>query len=233
MSTSTNSTSAALPSVEIYTDGGCEPNPGAGGYGVLLLHPKKRAEASGGFRLTTNNRMEIFAAIAGLELLKQPCKATIYSDSKYVVDAMMEGWVAGWKKKSWWRTKTERPENVDLWQRLDALCQTHQVEFRWVRGHAGNLENERCDQLAMAAIRQPNLPVDNGYENKPATEGVRPDMQVGEACGKCSTQVIKRIPKKKHSSDYYYEFYLFCPKCQTMYMFESAKRLVEQPPSLF
>src|SRR5881394_4079782 len=132
--------------VEIYTDGGCEPNPGPGGYGVVLLHPKKRREASGGFRKTTNNRMEIFAAIAGLELLKRPCKVTLYSDSQYVVKAMSEGWVAGWKKKSWWRTRTERPENVDLWQRLDAL-------------------------------RQPNLPVDDGYENKPRTEGVRPDMQ--------------------------------------------------------
>ena len=123
-----NSTSVELPQVEIYTDGGCEPNPGAGGYGTVLIHPKKRKEVSGGFRKTTNNRMEIFAAIAGLEMLKQPCKVTIHSDSKYVVDAMMAGWVAAWKKKSWWRTKTERPENVDLWQRLDALCQTHQVE---------------------------------------------------------------------------------------------------------
>jgi len=148
--------------VEIYTDGGCEPNPGPGGYGAVLVHPKKRAEVSGGFRKTTNNRMEIFAAIAGLELLKQPCKVTLYSDSQYVVKAMSEGWVVAWKKKSWWRTRTERPENVDLWQRLDALCQTHQVEFRWLKGHAGHLENERCDQLAMAALRQPNLSVDDG-----------------------------------------------------------------------
>src|SRR5436190_19586970 len=125
----------SLPEVVIYTDGGCEPNPGAGGYGVVLVHPKKRTEVSGGFRKTTNNRMEIFAAIAGLELLKQPCRVTIYSDSKYVVDAMMSGWVVSWKRKGWWRTKTERPENVDLWQRLEALCQTHQVEFRWLKGH--------------------------------------------------------------------------------------------------
>lgn len=143
------------------------PLPRAKELGAVLLHPKKRAEVSGGFRKTTNNRMEIFAAIAGLELLKQPCMVTIYSDSKYVVDAMMKGWLAAWKRKGWWRTKTERPENVDLWQRLDALCQTHQVKFQWVKGHAGHLENERCDQLAMAALRQPNLPVDDGYENKP------------------------------------------------------------------
>ena len=228
-----NSIPATMPQLEIYTDGGCEPNPGAGGYGVVLLHPKKRAEASGGFRLTTNNRMEIFAAIAGLEMLKQPCQVTIYSDSKYVVDAMMAGWVAAWKKKGWWRKRTERPENVDLWQRLDALCEKHQVEFRWVKGHAGNLENERCDQLSMAALRQANLPVDDGYENKPETEGVRPDMQAGEPCHKCSTPVIKQTARKKPKGDFYYEFYLWCPKCQTTYTVEGARRLVERSPSLF
>lgn len=233
MNANENSKSSALPTVEIYTDGGCEPNPGPGGYGAVLLHPKKRAEVSGGFRKTTNNRMEIFAAIAGLELLKQPCKVTVYSDSKYVVDAMMAGWVAAWKRKGWWRTKTERPENVDLWQRLDALCQTQQVEFRWVKGHAGNPENERCDQLALAALRRPNLPVDDGYENKPAADGVRPDMQEGEPCGKCSTPVIKRKGKWKPGRDYYYEFHLICPSCQTTYHVESARRLVEQTQSLF
>ena len=198
--------------VEIYTDGGCEPNPGAGGYGVVLLHPKKRAEASGGFRLTTNNRMEIYAAIRGLELLKQPCQVTLYSDSQYLVKAMMEGWVANWKRKNWWRTNKERPENVDLWQRLDLLCEKHQVEFRWVKGHAGNPENERCDQLSMAALRQPNLPADEGYENKPEDEGPRPAMQEGESCRKCSTPVIKRKSRWKPGRDYYYEYHLFCPK---------------------
>jgi ribonuclease HI len=233
MSKDDNSTPGIMPHVEIYTDGGCEPNPGLGGYGVVLIHPRKRAEASGGFRRTTNNRMEIFAAIAGLEMLKQPCKVTLYSDSQYLVKAMMEGWVANWKKSGWWRTKTERPENVDLWQRLDALCQTHQVEFRWVKGHAGHPENERCDQLAMAALRQPNLPVDDGCENKPETDGVRPDMQAGEPCRKCSTPVIKQTSRKRPKGEFYYEYYLWCPKCQTAYTIESAKRSVELPPSLF
>jgi ribonuclease HI len=233
MNANGDSTPVAMRQVDIYTDGGCEPNPGLGGYGAVLLHPKKRAEISGGFRKTTNNRMEIFAAIAGLELLKQPCKVTIYSDSQYLVKAMMAGWVAAWKRKGWWRTKTERPENVDLWQRLDALCQMHQVEFRWVRGHAGNLENERCDQLAMAALRQPNLPVDDGYENKPETDGVRPDMQEGEPCRKCSTPVIKQFSRKKPKGEFYFEFYLRCPNCQTTYTVEGAKRRVEAPPTLF
>src|SRR5580765_7317893 len=130
MDVNENPKNDALPSVETYTDGGCEPNPGAGGYGVVLLHPRKRAEISGGFRLTTNNRMEIYAAIAGLQLLKQPCKVTLHSDSQYLVKAMMEGWVANWKKKDCLRTNTARPENVDLWKRLDGLCERHQVEFR-------------------------------------------------------------------------------------------------------
>src|SRR5438105_4438751 len=165
MSTSGNLNSAAMPSVEIYTDGGCEPNPGAGGYGVVLVHPKKRAEVSGGFRLTTNNRMEIYAAIKGLELLKQPCKVTLYSDSQYLVSAIMKGWALAWKKKDWWRTNKERAANVNLWKRLLAFCEMHKVEFLWVKGHAGNLENERCDQLSYAALRQSNLPADEGYEN--------------------------------------------------------------------
>ena len=226
---------STLPHVEIYTDGGCEPNPGPGGYGVVLLHPKKRAEASGGFRLTNNNRMEILAAIAGLELLKQPCKVTIHSDSQYLVKAMMEGWLAAWKKKDWWRTNTERPENVDLWKRLVPLCETHQVEFRWVKGHAGNPENERCDHLSMLALRQPNLPADEGYENKPETEGRRPGIQEGEPCRKCSTPVIKQTPRKKPKGDFYYEFYLLCPNpgCKTSYTVEEARRLVEQPAALF
>jgi len=222
-----------LPHIEIYTDGGCEPNPGPGGYGTVLLHPKKRAEASGGFRLTTNNRMEIYAAIKGLELLNRPCKVTVHSDSQYLVKAMTEGWVARWKKKGWRRTNKERPENVDFWQKLEELCQRHQVEFRWLKGHAGNIENERCDQLSMTALRQPNLPADDGYENKSESDGGRPAMQEGESCRKCSTPVIKRQGRRKPGHDYYYEYHLFCPNCQTHYHIEEAKRFVEQPQSLF
>jgi ribonuclease HI len=214
--------------VEIYTDGGCDPNPGAGGYGVVLLHPKKRVEISGGFRLTTNNRMEILAAIQGLELLKRPCDVTLYSDSQYLVNAIMEGWAVSWKKRDWWRTNKERAENADLWERLLALCETHQAEFSWGRGHAGNLENERCHQLSMTALRQPDLPADEGYENKPETEGGRPRLiREGQPCWKCSTPVIKQEPRKKKTHrDYYYEYYLWCPKCGATYEVEEAKRFV-------
>lgn len=220
--------------VEVYTDGACDPNPGPGGYGVVLLHPKKRAEVSGGFRLTTNNRMEIYAAIKGLELLKKPCKVRVYSDSQYLVNAMMDGWVTAWKKRDWRRTNKERAVNVDLWQRLLDLCQTHRVEFVWVKGHAGNKENERCDQLSCAALRQTNLLTDEGYENKPQNEGQRPRLtEAGQACWKCGTAVIKQKSQKRPSRDYYFEFYLFCPKCQATYEVPEAKRFIEQPPSLF
>src|SRR5882672_3224416 len=104
MRTNENLESVPIPHVEIYTDGACEPNPGPGGYGAVLQHPKKRLETSGGFRMTTNNRMEIFAAIKALELLKQRCKVTLHSDSQYLVNAMTDGWVDAWRKKGWWRT---------------------------------------------------------------------------------------------------------------------------------
>ncbi|HEY5913516.1 MAG TPA: ribonuclease HI [Verrucomicrobiae bacterium] len=221
------------PEIEMYTDGGCEPNPGPGGYGVVLRHPKKRAEVSGGFRKTTNNRMEIFAAIAGLELLKQTSKVTLYSDSEYLVNAMTKGWVESWKRKQWRHSKTERVPNCELWERLLGLCEKHQVEFRWVKGHAGLPENERCDQLAMAALREANLPIDEGYENKPESEGVQPDMQEGDPCRKCSAPVVKQEPRARRNRGFYYEYYLWCPKCQATYEVESAKRFVEPPPSLF
>lgn len=221
-----------LPSVEICTDGGCEPNPGAGGYGAVLLHPKKRLELSGGFRLTTNNRMEILAAIKGLEVLKVPCRVVLFSDSKYVVDAFAENWVGTWQRKGWWRTNTERVPNEDLWKRLVELCMIHKVEFRWVKGHAGIRENERCDELSMEALRAPDLPVDEGYEYKPV-EGKRPDLQEGEPCRKCGEPVVKRVSRKRPKHDFYYEFFLWCPKCNATFTVEAARRTVDQPESLF
>jgi RNase H len=169
----------------------------------------------------------------GLELLKQPCKVTLYSDSEYLVNAMTKGWVESWKRKQWWHSKTEHVPNRDLWERLLTLCDKHQVEFRWVKGHAGHTENERCDQLAMAAFQAPNLPIDEGYENEPESEGVRPEMQASDPCWKWSTPVVKQKPRNKPNRDFYYEHYLWCPKCQATYEVESAKRSVEQPPSMF
>ena len=158
----TSSTPSPCP-VVIYTDGACTGNPGPGGYGAVLLYGQRRREISGGFRRTTNNRMEIMAVIVALEALRTPCHVTLYSDSQYVVNAMSKGWAARWKANGWRRNQREKAVNPDLWDRLLGLCQTHRVDFHWLRGHSGHRENERCDQLATAAARRPNLPVDVGY----------------------------------------------------------------------
>lgn len=150
--------------VVIYTDGACSGNPGAGGYGVVLLYGGKRKEMSEGYRLTTNNRMEVLAVIKGLEALKEPCQVTLYSDSKYVVDAIEKGWVTKWKANGWYRNKKEKASNVDLWERLLVQLERHQVTFRWVKGHADNPENERCDELARGAIAAGNLLEDENYQ---------------------------------------------------------------------
>jgi ribonuclease HI len=151
--------------VIIYTDGGCINNPGPGGYGVVLKNAKERKELSGGFRLTTNNRMELMACIVGLKALKRKLSVVIYSDSKYVVDGISKGWAKRWKSNGWMRNKYDRAENVDLWEQLLELCEKHKVQFRWVKGHAGNPENERCDQLAKQAALKRGLPPDVAYSN--------------------------------------------------------------------
>lgn len=149
-----------LKEVTIYTDGACSGNPGPGGYGVVLLYRGYRKEFSAGFMDTTNNRMEMLAAIIGLERLKEKCKVTLYTDSQYVVNSIEKGWAKKWRSNGWMRNKKEPALNADLWARLLKLCEVHEVKFVWVRGHAGNPENERCDQLAVDAAKQPNLPPD-------------------------------------------------------------------------
>jgi ribonuclease HI len=151
-----------MPEVIIYTDGACIGNPGPGGYGVIIIRGKQRQELSGGFRLTTNNRMELMAAIVGLSSLQEKSKVTLYSDSRYLVDAMSQGWVKKWRAKGWKRGKAE---NVDLWERLLELCAQHDVAFSWVEGHASNPYNNRCDVLSVQAAKGKNLAVDEPYEN--------------------------------------------------------------------
>lgn len=152
--------------IEIYTDGACTGNPGPGGYGAVLLYGEHRKELSGGYTLTTNNRMEIMAVIKALEALKAPCEVKLYSDSRYVVDAVEKGWAVKWRQKNWMRTKTEAAMNPDLWQRMLELLETHRVKFIWVKGHAANKENERCDELAREAIISGELQSDGGYKEK-------------------------------------------------------------------
>ena len=155
----------AKPQVTIHTDGACIGNPGPGGYGVVLQFGEHRKELSGGYRLTTNNRMELMGPIKALQTLKQSYFVILYSDSRYVVDAIEKGWVERWRAKGWMRNKKDRAVNPDLWKCLLDLCSEHEVEFRWVRGHAGNRYNERCDRLATQAARQKGLPIDEGYES--------------------------------------------------------------------
>ncbi|MCD6285234.1 MAG: ribonuclease HI [Anaerolineae bacterium] len=148
----------------IYTDGSSLGNPGPGGYGAVLCYNSHTKELSGGFRCTTNNRMEILAAIEALKALIQPCRVTLHTDSQYLVNSVTKGWARRWQRNRWMRNKKEKAINPDLWERLLTLLKTHQVEFVWVRGHAGNTGNERCDQLAREAAKQPNLPPDPGYQ---------------------------------------------------------------------
>jgi len=152
-----------MKKVTIHTDGGCKGNPGPGGYGVVLEHGKHRKELAAGYRMTTNNRMELRAAIAGLEVLREPCEVTIYSDSKYLVEANTQRWIQGWQRKNWINSKKEPVKNRDLWERLITAMAPHKVHWKWVKGHAGHAGNERCDELANAAISSGSLLVDDGF----------------------------------------------------------------------
>ncbi len=147
--------------ITIYTDGAARGNPGPGGYGVVLMSGKHRKELSEGFQHTTNNRMELLAVIKGLEALKNAgSEVTIYTDSKYVADAVEKGWVFGWERKQF-----KKKKNPDLWKRFLKIYRKHKVKFVWVKGHANIPENERCDELAVAASMQPDLQEDTGYSN--------------------------------------------------------------------
>jgi len=153
-----------MKEIDIYTDGACSGNPGKGGYGAVLLYKEHRKELSQGYKLTTNNRMEMLAVIKALETLKEKCKVNLYSDSKYVVDAITKGWVKKWKRNNWKRNKKDKALNVDLWEKMLDVLNKHEVKFIWVKGHADNIENERCDFLAREAILNENLINDENYK---------------------------------------------------------------------
>ncbi len=154
---------AQKTAVVIYSDGACLGNPGPGGYGTVLIAGKHRKEVSAGFRRTTNNRMELLGAIVGLETLSRPCAVQLWSDSQYVIHAMTKGWLDGWQKRGWRTSQKEPVKNQDLWQRLLAAIGEHDIDWQWVRGHTGNVENERCDQLAVAAASGGDLAEDAGF----------------------------------------------------------------------
>ena len=154
-----------LPEVEIFTDGACTGNPGPGGYGVVIKQDGKRTELSQGYMLTTNNRMELLAAIVGLGLLKVRSQVRLYTDSKYLSDAINLGWADTWRAKGWRKTGKGKILNPDLWQQFMRLLDEHKVTLVWVKGHAGHPENERCDRLAVAAANGRNLLPDRNYES--------------------------------------------------------------------
>lgn len=147
----------------VYTDGGATHNPGPGGYGVVIEEKGRTHELSAGYRRTTNNRMELTAAIVGLKWFKTPTEILLYTDSRYVVDGITKGWAKKWRANNWMRTKSEAALNADLWKQLLEQCERHTVELRWVKGHAGIAGNERCDQLSVSA-RHGDLLEDRGYK---------------------------------------------------------------------
>ena len=151
-------------SVTIYTDGACLGNPGPGGYAAILIYGEIRKEITGGFRKSTNNRMELMAAIFGLQALKEECQVILWSDSEYLVSSMSLGRAKCWRARNWRRTNKEMAANVDLWEQILALCDRHEVQFEWVKGHSGNRENELCDMLAVQAAKRASLPIDSGFE---------------------------------------------------------------------
>jgi ribonuclease HI len=218
--------------VTIYTDGACDGNPGPGGYGAILIKNSDRKEIAQGYRLTTNNRMEIMAVLEALKSLEKPSEVTVYTDSKYVADSINQGWVQTWRESDWVRKGGKRVPNADLWRALLQLIEMHDVEFKWVRGHAGVPGNERADALSYAAIDRMNPIEDEGYLQELELEQLAPSKitKAGQPCRKCGTPVVRKTPKRKRRSNqaYYYEYYLYCPECQTTYMVEDAKREIDQ-----
>lgn len=149
--------------VTIYTDGSCLGNPGPGGWCAILTEGTRSKELFGGYKLTTNNRMELLAVIEALTALKRPCRVDLWTDSQYVRNAIEKRWIDSWQRNGWKNAEKKPVKNQDLWQRLLPLLAMHQVRFHWIRGHSGHRENERCDQLARAAAQKSGLPTDAGY----------------------------------------------------------------------
>ena len=236
-----------IPEIDLFSDGGAEPNPGNGGFGVIMSYKGKRKEFFKGFRLTTNNRMELMGVIFGLERLKTKSKVNVYTDSKYVIDGIELGWAKKWRSKNWLRTRNKKAINHDLWAKLLKLIEQQElVKFHWVKGHDGHPENERCDQLANFGINSKELEEDDGYEPNQETNSTsspnitkQPKIKIkneGDPCRKCGTSVIIKRPKKrkiKKNQSYYFEWYLFCPNCKQLYMVEEAKRMIEDSDQLF
>ena len=240
-----------IPEICLYSDGGAEPNPGKGGFGIIMSFNGIKKEFSQGYEWTTNNRMELMGVIYGLERLKTKSIVNVFTDSRYVIDGIEKGWAIRWRSKNWYRTKTDKAVNYDLWERLLNLISVQEkVTFNWIKGHAGHPENERCDELAFVALNDDNLLIDTGYQPKQlqidekeegeyiknSFKNIKVSME-GDPCRKCGISVVKKSTKKKSpkpGQTYYYEYILLCPGCKTMYLQEDAKRdITDQGNSLF
>ncbi len=214
------------PLILLFSDGGADPNPGTGGFGVILKYGKHIKEFSVGYELTTNNRMELMGVIYGLEQLKNKAIVQVYSDSQYIVNAVNNGWLDKWKENNWLRNKKEKALNIDLWKRLIELMNIHEVTFEWVKGHSGHEENERCDSLANMAMKGDNLLEDVEYlkqKENPVDGKIRKE---GDLCRKCNISVIQRenkLKKVKNKQKFYYKYYMVCPNCSTVYYTDEAK----------
>lgn len=232
-----------IPEVYLFSDGGAEPNPGKGGFGVILYYKGVKKEFSQGYLLTTNNRMELMGVIYGLRKLKRKSIVNVYTDSQYVINGISKGWAEKWKSNNWFRNPKSKALNYDLWDTLLELISQHEeVNFNWVKGHAGHIENERCDELANFALNSEGLLIDDGYlpnESSVANNngvyvqnlsiGLKIEKE-GDLCRKCGTAVIKKDPvrkKLKVGQTFYFEYYLYCNNCNTLYHVDSAKRDVQ------
>lgn len=228
----------ALPKVDIYSDWWARPNPGAGGYWVVMKYKWIIKEFSWFEEYTTNNRMELTGAITGLEKLKTKSKVNLYTDSQYTINGIEKWWAKKWKENNWMRTKSEKVINADLWEKLLNITKQHEVKFNWVKGHNWHEENERCDELATEQIlkHSPSLiskEVDKNLSKqdllqKVLNENIDKSIKITsewQACRKCWTKVEKRIPKKinKKNKSFYYRYYLACPWCKTNYFVDDAK----------
>lgn len=243
-----------LPEVELYSDWWSVPNPGKWWYWIILCYKWVKKEFYQGFKMTTNNRMELSWVIVWLSKLKTKSKVQVFTDSKYTINWIEKWWALKWKSNGWYRTKTEKAINFDLWEKLLDLVSKHEVRFNWVKWHNWHEENERCDELATLAMEMKEMLVDENFipkkeekqsnqtsllEHDKKDEIIKvlwkwdPSLKVEKAwdsCRKCLTPVIKKTPKhtkKTLLKKYYYEYFFSCPCCKTNYMTNDAKREIK------
>lgn len=230
-----------LPEVHIFSDGGANPNPGPGGYGVIMRCGDHQKSFSGGYKKTTNNRMELTGAITGLQNLKKKSRVILTTDSQYTINGIEKWWAKKWRANNWFRTWNTKAVNYDLWEILLNLTEQHEVSFQWIKWHTGHIENEFCDEMATLAMQGKNLLVDEWFIEVPETKQTPLSIlsweerwscntefeQTGTSCKKCDNPLVKKYPKhtkKTLEKQYYYEYYHHCISCKTNYMLEEAKR---------